>query len=97
MAGLSETPASDAGLADLREDAVQVHARLLVHDDHVRADGGELGHVELRVLDHEVDVEERAGAVHERLQRLDHQRADGDVGDEVAVHDVDVDDAGRRR
>ena len=25
--------------------------------------------------------------------RLDHQRPDGDVGHEVTVHDVDVDDA----
>ena len=93
VAGLSATPASGARLADLREHAVQVHARLLVHDDHVGAGGRELARRTLRMLDHEVHVEQRAGAVDERLQRLDDQRSDGDVGHEVAVHDVDVDDA----
>ena len=55
-----------AGLADLREHAVQVHAGLLVHDDHVGAGGREVVDVALGVLDHEVHVEQRAGPVHER-------------------------------
>ncbi len=38
--------------------------------------------------DHEMDVE-RLGAV--RPERLHHRRADGQIGHEMAVHDVDVD------
>jgi hypothetical protein len=42
-------------------------------------------------LGHDVEAVLNAGAVHERLQRRDDQRADGDVRYEVAVHDVDMD------
>ena len=48
--------------------------------------------VALRPVDHQVDVEHRARGVDLLGERLDDQRAHGDRRDEVAVHDVDVDD-----
>jgi hypothetical protein len=44
--------------------------------------------------DHQVDVE-RLGRM--RAERFDHRRADRDVGDEMAVHHVDVDPVGPGR
>ena len=41
------------------------------------------------VFDHQVAVEGEFG---DGAEGLDHGRAEGDVGDEVAVHDVDVED-----
>src|ERR1035437_1697450 len=64
--------------ADLLLDGVQIGASL--------GEGGDEG---VGVLDHQVTVEGQLG---DRPQRLDHGRAEGDVGDEVAVHDVDMDD-----
>ena len=55
------------GLADLHEHAVQVHARLLMDRDDIGAGGRERVHVPLGALDHEVNVDQRAGAVNERL------------------------------
>ena len=44
--------------------------------------------VALRVVDHQVDVQGQGGGL---TDGPDHCGADGDVGDEVAVHDVHVD------
>ena len=55
---------------------------------------GEGLHVALGPLDHQVDVEDRLRAVDLLGERLDHERAHRDRRDEVAVHDVDVDDGG---
>ena len=83
----------DAGLhavvGDLLEGAVQVAADLLVDGHHVGAGFGEGGDEVVGVLDHQVAVEGEFG---DGAEGLDHGRAEGDVGDEVAVHDVDVDD-----
>ena len=76
---------------DLLEVAVQVGAGLRVHGDAVGAGGGEVPHVALRGLDHEVAVHEAAG---HGAQGLHHHGADGEVGDEVPVHDVHVDPVG---
>ncbi len=60
--------------------------------DPVGARLGELGHVALGTLDHEMHVE--VGLVGKRLaQRGDDHRAERDRRNEVAVHDVAVDDA----
>jgi len=47
---------------------MQVGARLLMHGQHVCPRSRELGHVALGVLDHQVNVQQGAGAVHERLE-----------------------------
>ena len=57
--------------------------------DHVRPRLEEALDVELRLLDHQMAVE-RQPAV--RAAGLDDGRTDGEVGDEVAVHDVEVEE-----
>lgn len=56
--------------------------------DDVSAGLGEVGHAELRLHNHQVAVE---GLVGDWAEGVNHQGADGDVGHEAAVHDVDVD------
>ena len=89
VAGLMTTPGRHAVLDDVLEGAVQVAADLLLDGDHVGAGLGEGGDEGVGILDHQVAVERELG---DRADGLDHGRAEGDVGDEVAVHDVDVDD-----
>jgi len=76
-------------VGDLLEGAVEVAADLLVDAHHVGAGLGEVGDEVVGVFDHHVAVERESGDL---AEGLDHGRAEGDVGDEVAVHDVDVDD-----
>ena len=56
--------------------------------DDVRASLGEVRDAELGLDDHGVGVENLVG---DGAERVDDEGADGDVGDEAAVHDVDVD------
>jgi hypothetical protein len=72
---------------------MEVHAGLLMHRDHIGAGQCKSIDVPFWVLDHQVHVDERPGAVNQRLQGSDDQRTDGDVGHEMAVHDVHVQDA----
>ena len=53
---------------------------------------GERVDLALGPLDHQVHVEHRTGAVDALAQRRDDDRPHRDRRDEVAVHDVDVDD-----
>ncbi len=55
---------------------------------------GERREQDLRVVDHEVAVEEQVGVL---AQRLDHRRADGEVRHVMPVHAVDVKEVGDRR
>ena len=50
---------------------------------------GEVGNVLVGILNHQVAVENGGGGLAERLHD---GRAERDVGHEVAVHDIDVDD-----
>ena len=59
--------------------------------DVVGAGLGEGGEVGIDRADHQVHVERQAGV---RAQRLQHQRAEAEVGDEMAVHDVEVQPVG---
>src|SRR4029078_12514548 len=45
------------------------------------------------ILNHEMDVQNRAGGL---PQRLDNGWADGDIGHEVAVHDIHMEHAAAR-
>ena len=87
--GVDDDAGEHVVLDDVLEGAVQVAADLLVDGDHVGAGLGEGGDEGVGVLDHQVAVERELG---DGADGLDHGRAEGDVGDEVAVHDVDVDD-----
>ena len=48
-------------------------------------------------LDHQVDVDHRAGVVNPIGERADDQRAERDRGHEMPIHDVDVDHPRARR
>ncbi len=73
---------------------VQVRAGLGVDCYNVRAGLGEILDEQIDRRDHQVHVERFLGM---RAQRLDHAGADGQVWDEVPVHDVDMDVIGPRR
>ena len=66
---------------------------LVVEGGAVAARARDLGEVAQRVVDHQVAVEHAACVVHERRDRLEHDGADRHGLDEVAVADVEVEDA----
>ena len=65
----------------------------MVEGDAVAARAGDLREVPERVVDHQVAVEHPAGLVNERRDRLEHNGPDRHGLDEVAVADVEVEDA----
>src|SRR5512145_1393566 len=67
--------------------AVQMWAGFGVNGDDVGAGVDEVVDERIDWRHHKVDIE---GESRMRPKRLDHRRADGDVGHEMAVHDVDV-------
>src|ERR1019366_4726500 len=69
--------------------AMQVAADFLLNRDQVGTGLDEGGDEGIRVLDHQVAVDGQLG---DRADGLDHGRSEGDVGNEVAVHDIDMDD-----
>ena len=88
VAGFRTTPGLHAVVNDHFQRAVQVRADFVVDADPVGAGLGERGDEIVGVIDHQVAVEGQAGCL---ANAGYHGRPDGDVGDEVAVHDVDVD------
>ena len=64
-------------------------ASFLVHRNPIHARVGKCGNKFVGVLDHQVAVERQFGVL---ADRGDDGRPDGDVGDKVAVHHVDMDD-----
>ena len=62
-----------------------------MHGDNVGAGLGERFEIRIARRDHQMNVERLSGVA---AQRLHHVRSDRDVGDEMAVHDVDVDPVG---
>ena len=60
-----------------------------MHADHIRPRVGEGRNILIGVLDHEVAVEGQVGAP---TQGRHNSWTDGDVGDEMTVHDIQVDD-----
>ena len=86
--GVERDPRLGAGLPDLGQDALQMHAGLGVDGDEIGPRPGIGLDPALGLLDHQVEVEREPGAL---LDGLDDGRSDRQVRDEVAVHDVDVD------
>ena len=82
-----------ARLATVRGDqvqgAVEMHASFLVDGNPVGAGFGKFLDEEVGILDHEVAIE---GNFKKFPQRPHNGRADGEIWDEVAVHDVQMED-----
>ena len=75
------------GFPDEMHRPVQVRHRLLMHGDHVGAGPREALDEAVRPLDHQVHVQRQIRLL---VDRLHHQGTDRQVRDEVAVHDVQV-------
>ena len=75
-------------LADDRDRAVDVLARLRVEADVGGPGGGEVRHQAVHRAHHQVHVDRRPDAV--LAQRLAHQGPDGQVGHVMVVHHVEV-------
>ena len=91
--GLKATPASSPCSRASGDQRARVVGDLDVEGDAVAAGARDLRDVPLGVVDHEVAVEHAAPLVHEAGDRLQDDRADRDRLDEVAVADVEVEDA----
>ena len=89
--GIEGDPGPSAGFADAAHRAVQVRRGLDVDADHVGAGLDVVGQAPLGRLDHEVRIQDQG---RDPAERPDDRGADGQVGQEVAVHHVDVDDGG---
>ena len=87
-AGVEHEAGLATELADAGEQCAVIDGGLEVEADEVGAGFGEGLHEVLGVVQHEVDVEKEAG--HLAAELGDHLRAEGEVGHEVAVHDVQV-------
>ena len=81
----------DPGLAAMRSDqvkgAIEMDAGFLVNGNPVGTGFGKFGNEEIGILDHKVTIERDFELA---AKRADHGRADGEIRDEVAVHDVEV-------
>jgi hypothetical protein len=71
--------------------AVEVDAGFLMHGDPIGAGLGEGFDEVVGIFDHQVTIERNVADGF--AQRGYYRRADGDVGDEMTVHDVDMEDS----
>ena len=62
-----------------------------MHRQRIGTGGGEHVQIPVRRLDHQVYVERH---LRDALEGAHDRRSDGEVGDEMAIHDVDVDGVG---
>lgn len=83
-----------ARLADRAQRVAQVGSGLHVQCDAVGACAGDLRHVALRALDHQMRIDDRPGRVDPVGDGGKNDRSKADRGDEVTIHYVDVDHAG---
>src|SRR5208283_2123465 len=71
--------------------AVQVPDGLLVHRNPIGPCFGKCRNEFVGILDHQMTIERRLGNL---PQRLHYRRTEGEIGDEMSIHNVDMDDAG---
>ena len=93
VSGLNATPTCSSCSRAARIVAAHVVDRLVVERDAVAAGLRDRLEVLRRALDHQVHVDRAAERVDERRDRLQHDRPHRDRLDEVAVADVEVEDA----
>ena len=78
----------DARGLDLLQLLERIAVRLIMYGNDVRACLDEIIQILVRVRDHQMHVKHLIGRL---AQRLDHRRADRDIGHKVAVHHVNMD------
>jgi hypothetical protein len=82
-----------AGFASMRSDevetAIEMDASLLMDGNPVGANFREFGNEEIGILDHEVAIE---GDFELATKGANDRRPDSEIGDEVAVHDIEMED-----
>ena len=93
VAGLMATPGALAQRPDPLHRAMQIVVALPVDQKRIGAGRGELLQEEVRVRDHQVDLEREP---RHPPKRLDDRRAHREIRHEVPVHHVHVDPIGSR-
>ena len=76
---------------DQMQGSIEMPAGFLVHRYPVDSGFGKCGNEVVRILNHQVAVQRQLGNL---PQRLHHRRPDREVGNEVPIHNIDMDDAG---
>src|SRR6266567_152262 len=71
------------------QSAIQMPASFLVHGNPVNAGVGKRGNELVWILDHQVAVKRQLRRL---AQRLHHRRPYREVGNEVSIHDIHMDD-----
>ena len=72
----------------LVEDRSRIFSGFDVKSDHVGTGIDEVAHIAIRFIDHQVHIQESVGGL---TQGFDHRCTDGQIGNEVPVHDIDMD------
>jgi hypothetical protein len=75
-------------ISNVMQRSIQVNAGFLVYRDPVCACLGKCRNEFVGILDHQVAIQRAGGCF---AERLDDRRPNGEVGDEMPVHDVDMD------
>ena len=88
------TPGQAIVALDQMQGAIQMYAGFLVHGNPVGAGRGKLGNELVRILDHQVAIERQLGHL---AQGLHQRRSHGQVGHEMTVHDIHMDDCAAAR
>src|SRR6266545_3432402 len=76
-----------AQLLNLLNSAVQMGTGFLMDRENVCSSAGEIAQIPFRLDNHQVDVQRKGCRL---ADRLNDERTDGDVGNEPAVHDVEM-------
>ena len=88
---IEDHPGARAALPDQLDAPVQMDTGFHLHCHQIRPGLDEIRDIAVGVRDHQVDVEGQAGRTTDSFH---HQGTHGDIGDEVPVHDVDMDPVG---
>src|SRR3989304_5300368 len=76
--------------SDALNRAMQMNAGFHLHSHNIRARVDEICKKAIWLFDHQMHVKQRASLFAQRSQCLNDERTNGDVGDEVTIHDVNM-------
>ncbi len=91
VAGIQHDARARAVALDEVKSAVEMGGGFIMHRNLIGAGFNEDGRVGVGVVDHQVDVEREFGDL---ADRFNHRRTESQIGDEMAVHYVDVEHGG---